>query len=145
MNCSDFYNRVPHFIYAKLTELEAEDLATRVLMEDAISEVTQYEFNIKDLTVTPKHVRLTCNEEYLSGKAGLENISNPFKMVNISAKVNIREIVSVASRQANKKGRKPALINHPNNFQSNVTASPPNITETTLKEKITVETSIKKH
>ena len=45
MNCSDFYYRVPHFIYAKLTELEAEDLATRVLMEDAISEVYQYDFN----------------------------------------------------------------------------------------------------
>ena len=52
-NLSDICNRVPHFIYEKLTELGAEYLASRVLTVDAISEVNHYELNKKELTVNP--------------------------------------------------------------------------------------------
>ena len=103
INCSDFFNCIPHLLYAKLTELGAEYLATRVLKANKISEVGQYDFNTEDLTVTPKHVNLPCKEEYLIGITGLESISNPFKMVNISANIHIRYIVSVSSMQAKKK------------------------------------------
>ena len=62
VNCLDLCDRVHHFLYAKLTELGAEDLASRVLTEDAISEVTQCDFNIEEITVTPKHARLPSNK-----------------------------------------------------------------------------------
>ena len=42
---SSFCNCVPHFLYDKLTELGSEDLDTRLLTEDAILKVTQYDFN----------------------------------------------------------------------------------------------------
>ena len=74
VNCSDFCNQVTHFLYAKLTELGAEDLSSRVLTADAISEATQYNFNIENLTVTTKHVRLPSNDEDLTGIYGLENV-----------------------------------------------------------------------
>ena len=62
----------------------------------------------------------------------MENISNPFKMVNISVTVNILEIGSLTSRQAKKKGITSALSNHPKFSQPKSTYSPPKITETTL-------------
>ena len=65
-NCSGFCNCVPHHLYANSTDLGAEELATRVLTEDVISEVCQYYFNTKELTVNPKYVKLPCNEEKTS-------------------------------------------------------------------------------
>ena len=80
--------------------------------------------SIQNNWVTPKHVRLPRNEEDVTGIAGLENISKPFKTVNISAKIKIREIGSVASRQAKKKGRKSDLSHHPK-FSQPYASSPP--------------------
>ena len=106
-------------------------------------EVTQYDFNTQDLTVTPKHVRLPCNKEDLTGISGLEKISNPFKMGNISAKITIREIGLVASRQAKKIGRKYALSNHPKFSQPGATPPPPKIIETALENDFTVKNQSK--
>ena len=117
-------------------------MATIVLTIDTISEVAQYDFKPEYLTVTPKHVRLPWSEEDLTGISGLENISNPVKTVNISAKVNIQEIVLVASRQAKKKGRKSSLSNHPKFYQTDATLSPPKITENALEDEATVKTAI---
>ena len=50
-------------------------------------------------------------------------------MVNISAKVNIREIGLVASRQAKKKGRKSDPSNHPKLYESDANSYPSKITE----------------
>ena len=70
INFSGFCNRVPHLLYAKPIELVAEDLASRLLTDDAISEVSQYEFNTKELLVTPKQLKLPSNEENYTGIAG---------------------------------------------------------------------------
>ena len=124
VNCSDFCNRVPYFLYFKLTGLGEEYLASRFLTVDAISKVTQYDLYTENLTVTPKNVILTSNEEYLTCIVGLEKISNPFKKVYISEKINIREIGSVASRQANKKGKKYAMSHHPKFSQPDASSTP---------------------
>ena len=132
VNCSYLFNQVPHVLYAKLTKLGAEDMATRVMTVHAISEATQYNFNTEYLIVPPKHVRLPSNKENLAGIAGLENMSNPFKTVNIYAKVNIREIGSVASRQANRTRGNSALIHHPKSPQPEASSPPSKITETLI-------------
>ena len=62
INWSDLHNSIYHFLYDKLIELGAEDLATLFLTLYAILEVTQYEFNTEYLTDTPKHVRPPCTE-----------------------------------------------------------------------------------
>ena len=111
---------------------------------DTIYEVIQYNFNPEELTVTPKNVRLPCNEEDLIGIAGLENISKPFKTANISAKVKTREIVSVASSQAKKKVRKSALSNNTKLSQSYSTSPTSKTTENSLEDKAIVKTAIKK-
>ena len=67
-------------------------------MEDATSELFQYDFNTEYLTVNPKHVKLPFNEEYLTGISGLKTIPNPFKMMNIADNKNIIEVGLVASR-----------------------------------------------
>ena len=67
-------------------------------MEDATSELFQYDFNTEYLTVNPKHVKLPCNEEDLTGISGLKTIPNPFKMMNIADNKNIIEVGLVASR-----------------------------------------------
>ena len=46
--------------------------------------VTQsLDFDMNNLTVTPKLVKLPKNDKDYSGIEGLENISNPFKVSNI--------------------------------------------------------------
>ena len=61
-NWYNFFNMVTHYIHAKLIELRAEDLSYRFLTSDSISEVNQYDFNIEDLTVSPKHAEIPSNE-----------------------------------------------------------------------------------
>ena len=56
---SNFFNLNTHYLYSKLIELGAEYLSPRVLTADSISEVSQYDFEINKLTVTPKHFKLT--------------------------------------------------------------------------------------
>ena len=54
---------VPHYIHTKLLYMGEQDLIPRVLTSNAIMEVSQYEFDVSLLTVSPKHVRLTSPEE----------------------------------------------------------------------------------
>ena len=67
--------------------------------------------------------------------ARLENTSNTFKTVNISKKINIKDIVSVASSQAKKKGGKSALSHHPKFSQPDDSSPPSKITEIVLEDK----------
>ena len=41
-----YYNLVTHYINAKYTEMGAQDLFPRFLTPDAITEVSQYQFNM---------------------------------------------------------------------------------------------------
>ena len=90
----------------QIIELGSEDLSTRVLTIDSISGVSQYNFNTKDISVSPKHVKLPNNKKYYKGIARLETITVTFKMANTTINTNIIEIRYKASRQAIKKGRK---------------------------------------
>ena len=54
---------VPHYIHTKLLYMGEQYLIPRVLTSNAIMEVSQYEFDVSLLTVSPKHVRLTSPEE----------------------------------------------------------------------------------
>ena len=89
---------VPHYLGTILTDLEAEDIFSRVPIADEISEVSQYNSIMEDLTVHPKHVTLPNNENVIKCIAGMESIENPFN-VNLSLIINIREVVSVSSGQ----------------------------------------------
>ena len=68
---SNFCNLTSHYLYAKLIEIRAEDLAPRFLTADSILEVYQYNFDMDNLPVTPKHFRLTINEKYSRVLEGL--------------------------------------------------------------------------
>ena len=46
-------------------------------------EVSRYDFDMSSLIVTPKHVKLSYQEEELRCIAGLKDIEKPFKVVNI--------------------------------------------------------------
>ena len=98
----------------------------------------------KKLSVTPKHVKVPRNEEYCTGIAGLDNICNPFKTVKISASTNIREIGSIDSRQAKKKGRKLASINHPKLSQTDPNSSTLNATKPSSDDKLTIKKLLKR-
>ena len=65
-------------------------------------------------------------------------------MVNIYAKKNIREIGSVASRKENKKGRKPAPINHPKFSQTEPNLSTINVTKPPSNDDLTIKILVKK-
>ena len=97
---SNFCNLTSHYLYAKLREPGSENLAPRVLTADSISEVSQYDFDMNNSTVTPKHVKLPKNNKDSCGIEGLENIYNPFNIVNIMDLPKITEIGSIASGQA---------------------------------------------
>ena len=76
--------------------------------------VTQsLDFDMNNLTVTPKRVKLPKNDKDYSGIEGLENISNPFKIVNKTDIPKITENRSIASRQSRVKNRKSALSSNP--------------------------------
>ena len=94
-------------------EIGAEELSPRVLTAESISEVSKYDFEMKNLTVTPKHVKLPKNDKDSCGIEGLENISNPFKIVSILYLPKITEIGSIASRQSRAKKRKSDLSGNP--------------------------------
>ena len=68
----------------------------RILIAHALSEFSQYEFYITKITMSPKHVILTNNENEGNGIYGLISIENPFT-VKISPIQDIREIGSLAS------------------------------------------------
>ena len=68
---------------------------------------------MNNLTVTPKHVKLPKNDKYACVIEGLENISNPFKIVNIMDLPKITEIRSITSRQDRSKNRKLDLSSNP--------------------------------
>ena len=55
---SNFCNLNSHYLYVKIIDLGSEDLAPRVLTADSISEVSQHDFNMNNLTCTPKHVKI---------------------------------------------------------------------------------------
>ena len=61
----------------------------RVLTADAISEVSQYDFDMDKMTVFPKHSKLPSNENESKVILGIESILNPFK-VNQSLIQDIR-------------------------------------------------------
>ena len=61
----------------------AEDLIPRIIMTEAISEVTQYDSGMQYLIGNPCHVKLPSQEDDLGGIAVLETIENPFKVLNI--------------------------------------------------------------
>ena len=68
---------------------------------------------MNNLAVTPKHVKLPKNDKYYCGIEGLENISNPFKIVNITELIKITEIGAIAYRQAKFKIRRSNLSSNP--------------------------------
>ena len=53
-----------------------EYLITRVLTYNFISEVSQYEFDMENITVYPKHVTISNNKYECRGIAGLKYIDN---------------------------------------------------------------------
>ena len=65
------------------------------------------------MTALPKHVILPDNKEDINGILRLDCIKNPFKLVNISLLIKVREIGSVASFQARPKARRSALNSTP--------------------------------
>ena len=60
-----------------------EDLIPRIITSKAITEVTQYEFSMPFLILTPHNVKLPSQVYYLVGILGLGAIENPLKIVNI--------------------------------------------------------------
>ena len=77
-----------------------EDLISRVLMLEAVSEVSQYELDMDKLIVYTKHVTLPDNEDEWKCIKGIETIQNSFREVHIPPFTKIREIGSIASGQA---------------------------------------------
>ena len=61
-----------------------------MLTSEAISEVSQYDFDMEKLTVYSKHAMLPDNEEECKGIEGLKAIETPFIAVNISPFTEIR-------------------------------------------------------
>ena len=112
-NCISFCNRVPHFLHAYLTKMEGSNLTSRVLTTDAISEVNQYGFDIEEISVTPKYFKLPNFEYEHKVIYGLEEMSNHFKLVNISTDTYIQEILSMVPRQERIKSMKLSLIVNP--------------------------------
>ena len=70
-----------------------------------MKEVSQYEFYMESLTVPPKHVKSTPQDEYLKGIYDLEAIKNTFKVVNIQKSSDINKIDSAESHQSSRKSR----------------------------------------
>ena len=70
-NSSNLCNLTSHYIYDKLIELEAEYLAPRVLTIDSISEVSQYDVDMNNLTATPKYVKLPKSDK---NSCGIESL-----------------------------------------------------------------------
>ena len=99
-------------------------ISYQVLTSDTISQVSQYEFNMEKLTVSPKHVKLPRSEEYCRGIAGIDTISNNFKVVNKAEYKNTSEIGSLASRHEKNKGRKSALSVNPKFCKNDPIPSP---------------------
>ena len=71
---SNFCNLAYRYLYAKLKKIGDEDLAPRVLTADSISEVTQYDFDMDNLTITHKHAKPPKNDKYSLGIEGLVKI-----------------------------------------------------------------------
>ena len=71
LNCTNFCSLPPHHINAKLTELGAEKLITRILTLDTIPEISQYDFDMENMTVHPMHVKPPNNEKESKDIAGL--------------------------------------------------------------------------
>ena len=61
-NCMRFCNLVPQYINAKLKQMGGENLISRVLVSDSISDVSQYEFYMDHLSFTPTKFVLPRNE-----------------------------------------------------------------------------------
>ena len=61
-----------------------------------ILEVSQYDFDMENFTVTTYHIKLPNNEIYYKSIAGLEAMANPFKVLNISADTYIQEMSPLA-------------------------------------------------
>ena len=99
-NFSNYYYLVYNYIHAKLTKLGPENLSYLVFTSDAISEVSQHEFNMEELTVSPKQVKLPRNKDNFKGITGIKTTDNPFKVVDTAEDKNIRETRYLASQQA---------------------------------------------
>ena len=80
---SNFCNLTSHYLYTKLIDLGAEELPPILMTADSISEASQFYFNMKNFTVTLKHVKPPKEYKGSCGIECLENISHPFKIVNI--------------------------------------------------------------
>ena len=68
-----------------------EDIIARVLTSNAVSEASQYNFDMEKISVTPKNIKLPNDEDNHKGISGLEEISNTFKEVNILTNIDIWE------------------------------------------------------
>ena len=90
------------------------DLIHCILTLKAISEVTQYYFNLQTMTTLPKHFLLPEYEQDRNDILVLDCIKKTFKLVNISPVTKFREIWSVSSGQARSKARRSALKSTPN-------------------------------
>ena len=73
-----YCNIVNYYINAKLVDVGSQYLLPKVLTLDVTTVVSQYEFKIEYLTISPKHVKLPSQEEDLKGIAGLGDIEKPF-------------------------------------------------------------------
>ena len=119
-NFSNYWNLVSNYLHAKLIKLGPEDLFYWVLTSDAISEVSQHDFNMEELTVSPKQVKLPRNKDNFKGITGIKTTDNSFKVVDTAEDKNIRETRYLASQQAKKKGKKLDLSVNPK-FSQNYT------------------------
>ena len=74
---SNFCNLNYHYLYIKLIDIRAEDLSPRVLTAESILEVYQYNFDMENLTFTPKNVKLPKNDKYFCGIEDLKKTPTP--------------------------------------------------------------------
>ena len=100
-NCTSFCNLDPSYLHEKLLEMGSENIIYWLLTSDAISEVCQYDFDMDKFSVTSNPVNFLKYDD-CRGIAGLEVISNALKAVNIKRYMDIREIISLASKNPEK-------------------------------------------
>ena len=78
-----YWNIVPNYINAKLTDMGAQHILFIVLTTNTITEFSKYKFNMASLTVSRKHVKLPSQKDDLKIIAGLKEIEKIFKVDNI--------------------------------------------------------------
>ena len=115
---------------------------SRVLSADEISKVSQYDFDMKKMTVVPKYVKISNSDSENKEVIVLDSILDPLK-VNLSPIQDIREIGLVTSGQARSKIRKSSLKEKLNLSKTSSTSQEDKDTKSTDPEAATDKTLVK--